>query len=451
MLILRRYRRHAILPPRWEMPLDIVIGSQWGDEGKGRIIDLLAGDADIVARFNGGDNAGHSVTVADQLFKLHLIPSGIIQPHTICVMGAGMVVNPQVLLEEVDHLTQLGIDASPQRLKLSYAAHLITPAHTALDGAEESEKGQGLLGTTRRGIGPAYSDKATRIGLRAEDLLNEDLLHQKLDRILDHANRLLEHVYNKEPLDKESIRRAFHIYADRLRPYITDVGAFVHDKLNRHGTVLAEGAQGTLLDLDHGTYPFVTSSHPTAPGALLGLGIGPQHIRRIIGITKAFQTRVGEGPFPTEASGDTAAQLRGTGEHPWDEFGTTTGRPRRCGWLDAVLLRYTARINGFTEIALTKLDILSNIDPLNICVSYQRGEQQFKDLPQGPADLSPFSPILEPLPGWENDLTQIRSWNDLPSAARSYIERVETLTGLNVRLISVGPERDQIIDRPLSE
>jgi len=433
------------------MPLDIVIGSQWGDEGKGRIIDLLAGDADIVARFNGGDNAGHSVTVADQLFKLHLIPSGIIQPQTICVMGAGMVVNPQILLEEVDHLTKLGIDASPQRLKLSYAAHLITPAHTALDGAEESEKGKGLLGTTRRGIGPTYADKAQRIGLRAEDLLNEGLLRQKLDRILDHANRLLEHVYNLEPLDKEPIRHAFHSYADRLRPYITNVGALVHDKLNSHGTVLAEGAQGTLLDLDHGTYPFVTSSHPTAPGALLGLGIGPQHIRRIIGITKSFQTRVGEGPFPTEASGDTAARLRGTGEHPWDEFGTTTGRPRRCGWLDAVLLRYTARINGFTEIALTKLDILTNIDPLNIGVSYQRGEHQFKDLPQGPADLSPFSPVLEPLPGWENDLTQIRSWNDLPSAARSYIERVETLTGLSVRLISVGPERDQIIDRSLSE
>ncbi|NOR90717.1 MAG: adenylosuccinate synthase, partial [Anaerolineales bacterium] len=232
------------------MPLDIVIGSQWGDEGKGRIIDLLAGDADIVARFNGGDNAGHSVTVADQLFKLHLIPSGIIQPHTICVMGAGMVVNPQILLEEVDHLTQLGIDVSPQRLKLSYAAHLITPAHTALDGAEESEKGQGLLGTTRRGIGPTYADKATRIGLRAEDLLNDDLLHQKLDRILDHANKLLEHVYDMEPLDKESIRRAFHTYADRLRPYITNVGALVHDKLSNHGTVLAEGAQGTLLDLD---------------------------------------------------------------------------------------------------------------------------------------------------------------------------------------------------------
>jgi adenylosuccinate synthase len=262
---------------------------------------------------------------------------------------------------------------------------------------------------------------------------------------------LLEHVYNKEPLNKEPIQNGFLAYADRLRPYITDVGALVHDKLNLHGTVLAEGAQGTLLDLDHGTYPFVTSSHPTAPGALLGLGIGPQHIRRIIGITKSFQTRVGEGPFPTEASDDTSARLRGSGEHPWDEFGTTTGRPRRCGWLDAVLLRYTARINGFTEIALTKLDILSNIDPLNICVSYQRGEQQFKDLPQGPADLSLFKPVLDPLPGWETDLTQIRSWNDLPSPARSYIERVETLTGLSVRLISVGPERDQIIDRSLSE
>ncbi len=433
------------------MPLDIVIGSQWGDEGKGRIIDFLAGNADIVARFNGGDNAGHSVTVADQVFKLHLIPSGIIQPQTICAMGAGMVVNPRVLLEEVDHLTQLGIDASPQRLKLSYAAHLITPAHTALDGAEESEKARGQLGTTRRGIGPTYSDKAARIGLRAEDLLNKDVLHQKLDRILDHANRLFENVYHQEPLDKEPIQHAFHAYANRLQPYITDVGSLVHDKLNNHGTVLAEGAQGTLLDLDHGTYPFVTSSHPTAPGALLGLGIGPQHIRRIIGITKAFQTRVGEGPFPTESSGDTAARLRGTGEHPWDEFGTTTGRPRRCGWLDAVLLRYTARINGFTEIALTKLDILTNIDPLNICVAYQSGEQQFDDLPQGPADLSPFSPVLEPLTSWEEDLTKIRTWNDLPSQAQAYIERIETLTGLRIRLISVGPERDQIIDRSPSE
>ena len=433
------------------MPLDIVIGSQWGDEGKGRIIDLLARDADIVARFNGGDNAGHSVTVADQLYKLHLIPSGILQPHTICVMGSGMVVNPRVLIEEIDHLTQHGIDASPQRLKLSCAAHLITPAHTALDGAEEGMRGQGQLGTTRRGIGPTYSDKATRIGMRAEDLLDEDLLPEKLGRILDKANSLLEHVYQQEPLDKETILHAFLGHADRLRPYISDIGVLVHDKIKRQGTVLAEGAQGTLLDLDHGTYPFVTSSHPTSPGALLGLGIGPQHIRRIIGITKAFQTRVGEGPFPTEASKDTAARLRGTGEHPWDEFGTTTGRPRRCGWLDTVLLRYSSRINGFTEIALTKLDILSNIDPLNLCVAYQQGQKQFNDLPRGPADLSAFNPVYESLSGWPDDLTRIKSWNELPPPAQAYVERIEDLTGVQVRLISVGPERDQMIDRSASD
>ena len=429
------------------MPLDIVVGSQWGDEGKGRIIDLLARDADIVARFNGGDNAGHSVTVGDQLFKLHLIPSGIIHPHTLCVMGAGMVINPEILLAEIDQLSQLGIDASPERLKLSHAAHLITSAHTALDGAEESEKGKEQIGTTRRGIGPTYADKANRIGLRAEDLLDEDMLSKKLDTLLDHANRLLEQIYHQEPLKKKPIQQAFQAYAGRLRPYISDVSTLVQDNLHDQGNVLAEGAQGTLLDLDYGTYPFVTSSHPTAPGALLGLGIGPQHIRRIIGITKAFQTRVGEGPFPTEVSGDTALRLRGTGEHPWDEFGTTTGRPRRCGWLDAVLLRYTSRINGLTEIALTKLDILSNIDPVNICVAYQSGEQLFDDLPRGPADLSPFSPILEPLSGWEDDLTQINSWNELPTQAKAYVERIEILTGLRIQLISVGPERDQVIHR----
>jgi adenylosuccinate synthase len=429
------------------MPLDVIVGAQWGDEGKGRITDLLSAEADIVARYSGGDNAGHTVTVGDQIFKLHLIPSGIINPRTNCLLGAGMVVNPSKLLEEIDRLTSLGIDVSPNRLKLSSAAHIVTPAHIALDGAEESSRGEKTIGTTRRGIGPAYTDKATRRGLRAGAMAHPEEFAGSVHTHMQLAGEVLEKIYDQEPPDPSKTASAYCEYAMRLHPYLADIGNLVALALEEGKSVLAEGAQGTLLDLDHGTYPFVTSSHPTTPGALLGLGVGPKYIRRIIGVTKAFQTRVGSGPFPTEVFDDTADKLRGTGENPWDEFGTTTGRPRRVGWLDGVLLRYAVRVNSFTELALTKLDILTDLNPLHLCIAYQYEKKLLTDLPDGPADLSPFVPEYEKLPVWHTDLQQARSWAELPPEAQTYVQRVESLANLNVQMVSVGPERDQVILR----
>ncbi|MGD2161509.1 MAG: adenylosuccinate synthase [Anaerolineales bacterium] len=429
------------------MPLNLIIGAQWGDEGKGRITDLLAEDADIVARFSGGDNAGHSVTVGDQLFKLHLIPSGIIQPGTVCCLGSGMVINPKKLIEEMDQLEALGVDVSPARVRISGAAHIITPAHILLDSAKEMQRGDDQIGTTKRGIGPAYTDKTARSGIRVEAMLDPESLRQKMKAHLTGASILLENVFAYEkPAIEESVQ-AFLGFAERLRPYIAEVGSLIAEALQAGQKVLAEGAQGTLLDLDHGTYPFVTSSHPTTAGALLGLGVGPGHLERIVGVTKAFQTRVGEGPFPTELSGKLANQLRGTGENPWDEFGTTTGRPRRVGWLDGVLLRYAQRVNGFTELAITKLDILSGLNDIQFCTGYSTKNGLFEQLPSSPSDLSPYEPVYERLDGWDEDITDIKSWSELPSPAKKYIEFIEAFTGLPVRLISVGPERDQVIRR----
>lgn len=429
------------------MPLDIVIGAQWGDEGKGRIVDLLASRADVVVRVGGGDNAGHTVTVNGQIFRLHLIPSGITHPHTTCLLGSGMVINPARLVEEIDHLTARGLDASPKRLRICNAAHIITPAHLALDGAEEELRSKGGLGTTRRGIGPAYTDKAARRGLRAERMRDPEDFGRQVEAHVRAAGQLLERMYDVAGPDPEAAGRAYREHAERLRPHLADTGLLVAAALDSDQDVLAEGAQGTLLDLDHGTYPYVTSSNPTVAGALLGLGVGPRHVRRIIGVTKAFQTRVGTGPFPTEVSGALAERLRGTGENPWDEFGTTTGRPRRCGWLDGVLLRYAARVNSFTELALTKLDILSGIDPIRLAVAYLAGGHRHLQPPDGVTDLSPFEPELEELPGWHEDLTSMAAWDSLPPAARDYVRRVEQVSGVPVSALSVGPQRDQIILR----
>jgi len=427
------------------MPLDLILGAQWGDEGKGRITDILARNADVVARFSGGDNAGHSVTVKDRLFQLHLVPSGIVHPHTVCLMGAGMVINPAKLLAEMDTLQGAGIEITPERLRISTSAHLITPAHLALDGAEEQTRGAAKLGTTRRGIGPAYTDKTARHGIRLEAMLSDQEFQSRLRQHLERANHTLETIYNLEGIDIPAALEDYQTFAERLRPHLADTGYFLANSLLQGQRVLGEGAQGTLLDLDHGTYPFVTSSHPTTAGALLGLAIGPQHLDRIIGVAKAFQTRVGEGPFPSEIHGHAAERLRGSGEHPWDEYGTTTGRPRRCGWLDLVLLRYAQRVNGFTELALTKLDILSGLEPLQLCTGYHEGEADLTDLVAGPSRLDRYQPLLEELAGWAQDLTPIRAWNDLPPKARNYIQRIETSTAIPVRMISVGPERDQII------
>jgi len=427
------------------MTLQVIVGAQWGDEGKGRIVDWFAAQADFSARYNGGDNAGHTVTVGNQIFKLHLIPSGVIHPRIVAILGNGMVVNPRTLFEEMDMLQRAGISVPPERLRLSYAAHLITPAHQALDKALEASRGKGNIGTTGRGIGPAYTDKATRRGLRAADMLAPDFCERIGDHVAE-ANRTLT-MLAAPVLDPEPVCEEFRAYAERLKPYIADTALELYSALKVGKTVLAEGAQGTLLDIDFGTYPFVTSSSTTAPGALTGLGLGldAAHDARVIGVVKAFQTRVGSGPFPTEVFDDLALRLRGSGEHPWDEYGTTTGRPRRVGWLDGVLLKYAIRINGISELAVTKLDILSGLDNLRLCVAYEADGARLNDIPCGPSNLQTFTPVYEELPGWSEDVSAVRRWSDLPSAAQTYLERLAGLAGVPVRLVSVGPEREQVV------
>lgn len=427
------------------MPLDIIVGAQWGDEGKGRIVDLLSAQSDYVARYNGGDNAGHTVTTGSQTFKLHLLPSGMIHPRTKGVLGSGMVINPATLLNEMEVLKRSGLAVDIDRLQISYAAHLITPAHIALDRAKEKARRTGMIGTTLRGIGPAYTSKAARSGLRLEAFLEHGQLHQRLEEQIEETNDILVHIYHEETLDAQKIIAEYSTYAEILRPFIKDTSLTLFNALQKGASVLAEGAQGTLLDLDQGTYPFVTSSHPTAPGALIGLGLGAGWTRRVIGVTKAFQTRVGEGPFPTELHDDLAGRLRGTGANPWDEYGTTTGRPRRVGWLDLPLLRYAARINGLTELMLTKLDVLSGFESIQICTAYQRGAQTFTDLPLGAASFSGMQPIYDILPGWGEDLHTMTTWEELPQSGRAYVRFIEEKVGLPIRLVSVGPERNQAL------
>ena len=429
------------------MPFSIVVGAQWGDEGKGRIVDLLAENTDIVARYSGGDNAGHTVNVQGENFKLHLLPSGIIHPQTISLLGNGMVINPAVLLNEIEQIRASGIFVSPERVFISHAAHIITPGHIALDAGQEKVRGKDQIGTTQRGIGPAYTSKVSRSGLRMEDMLIPVRFKEKLEAHLEEVNQQLSSWGEQNLLSISEIVREYIDYAGVLSPYISDVSLIANRALNAGKKILAEGAQGTLLDLDHGTYPYVTSSSPIAPGALLGLGLGIGSADKVIGVVKAFQTRVGEGPFPTELFGDTAIRLRGTGENDWDEFGTTTGRPRRVGWLDTVLLRYSTRINGVTELALTKLDILSGFKALKICTGYQIKGEAHSDLPLGPTNISEVKPEYEELAGWDEELGDIRSWKKLPEAAKGLINRIEEITGKPVSTISVGPERSQVILR----
>jgi adenylosuccinate synthase len=429
------------------MSLQIIVGTQWGDEGKGRIVDWFAANADFNARYNGGDNAGHTVTVGKNIFKLHLMPSGVIHPGVVGILGNGMVINPRTLFDEMEKLGQAGIRLSPERLRISYAAHLITPAHQALDKALESARGKSNIGTTGRGIGPAYTDKATRRGLRLGEMFSADFSEHVGDHVLE-TNRTLE-MLGSDTLDPAPIAAQYRDFAERLKPFITDVSIELNAALKNHKTVLVEGAQGTLLDIDFGTYPFVTSSSVTAPGALTGLGLGLDAAEgaSVTGVVKSFQTRVGSGPFPTELFGNEALRLRGTGANPWDEYGTTTGRPRRVGWLDGVLLRYAVRLNGISELAVTKLDILSGLERLKLCTGYLQDGKALNDLLLGPADLSPFEPVYEELPGWSQDLSEVRRWSDLPSTARKYLERVSEIAGIPVRFVSVGPERDQLIER----
>jgi adenylosuccinate synthase len=429
------------------MPATIVVGTQWGDEGKGKVIDWLAEEADLVARYAGGDNAGHTVTVAGERFALHLIPSGILYPGKLCLMGGGMVINPTSLLTEMDDLAARGVDVSPTRLKLSVGAHLILPYHIALDGAQEAGRGGEAIGTTRRGIGPAYTDKSARVGLRAGAMSDPEGFAEKVHQLVSDKNRILTSVYGQAPLDAKATAADFFDYARRLAPYLADVSLIVNQALGANKSLLCEGAQGTMLDLDRGTYPFVTSSSPIAGGALTGLGFGPSHVERVIGLVKAFTTRVGAGPFVTELLDECGEKMRGTGDQPWDEFGTTTGRPRRCGWLDAVILRYAARVNGLTHLALTKLDILSGFETIKIAVAYDYAGERLEQLPRDSTVLAACQPAYEELPGWSENIRDARTLDDLPAAARRYVERIERLSGVPIALIGVGPGREETILR----
>lgn len=431
------------------MPLDIITGAQWGDEGKGRVVDLFSEQADLVARYNGGDNAGHTVTVGEQIYKLHVIPSGIIHPQTISVLGSGMVINPSTFAEELRQFQCGGIEITPQRLWISDAAQLITPGHQLLDRAQEAALGKGQIGTTGRGIGPAYIDKAARRGIRAGEIEDEASFEEHVYHHFESVNDQLTDLYHQESVNIRQAVDEFLAAAFQLKPYIRRIGPGIQAALHSGKRVLAEGAQGTLLDLDQGTYPYVTSSCTTSSGIFSGLGIGIYPVRKVVGVTKAFQTRVGAGPFPTEQSGNTAEFLRGSGSNPWDEYGTTTGRPRRVGWLDLVLLQYAHEINGFTELFLTKLDVLSGLEQIQVCTSYTHGPRILKTLDfSGDARLlAECAPVYETLPGWQEDIRSIRSWDELPAAARDYVCFIEQFIGLPVANISVGPERNALIAR----
>ena len=428
------------------MPLNIIIGAQWGDEGKGRFTDLLAASTDAVGRFSGGDNAGHTVTVGDEVFKLHLIPSGIIHENVMCVIGNGVVMNPAVFIREMDALIERGVDVGPGRLKISRACHIISPAHIALDKAKETQLGKGAIGTTLRGIGPAYMDKIGRTGLRAGLFAHPEELADAIHAHIAAHNETLTKIYGAEPLDATAVAAEYAAYAQRLAPHLTDSSVILGDLLKNGRSVLAEGAQGTFLDIDHGTYPFVTSSSPTAGGALTGLGVGPKMVGRVIGVCKAFTSRVGSGPFPCESDGETAVRLRGTGANPWDEFGTTTGRARRVGWLDLVMLRHAGRINSFTEIAITKLDILSGLAEVPVCVAYKLDGEVIDYFPHSLEELGRCEPVFEVLEGWQEDVTGARTWDDLPKAAQKYIEYIAKDTQTPISYVSVGPGRAQVVD-----
>lgn len=426
------------------MPVTILIGAQWGDEGKGRFVDWFAAEADVVARYAGGDNAGHTVAVGDTVYKMHLIPSGVLHAGVVSLMGNGMVINPANLVSEINTLREQGVTITPDNLIISSRAHIITPAHIELDRAKEAARGESAIGTTLRGIGPAYLDKTGRKGIRVGQMLDLEMFAESLEKSLQvHHEQLIRDGASGFDI-KDSVQRYVDA-AETLRPFIQDTSVYLSKRLQAGATVIGEGAQGTLLDVDHGSYPFVTSSSPTAGGALTGLGIGPTQVEKVVGVAKAFSTRVGGGPMPTEQDGEVAARLRGSGENFWDEFGTTTGRPRRCGWLDVSLLRYAAVINGFTELVLTKLDILSGFDELQIATAYELDGECIEFPPSTTSELGVVQPIYETMAGWSEDISGARKLEDLPQAARDYIQRVSELCGVPIHMVSVGPERDQVV------
>ena len=421
------------------MPVIAIIGAQWGDEGKGKIVDLLAEQADMVMRFSGGDNAGH--TVVNQLgkFALHLVPSGIFSPKAISVIGNGVAVNPRVLFDELDGLRQRDVDTS--RLFISDRAHLVMPYHILLDGLEEEARGGKAIGTTRKGIGPAFADKAARLGIRTCDLLDRDVFRERLHAVLAHKNTLLTKVYNVEPLSEDEVYREYCRYGEILAPHICDTTALLEKAINDGKQVMLEGAQGTLLDPDFGTYPYATSSSPLAGGGCLGAGLGPTRIDEILGVFKAYCTRVGGGPMPTELEDEIGASIREQGH----EYGTTTGRPRRCGWFDAVAAKFSTRVNGYTQAIITRLDVLDTLPAIKICTGYELNGEKIDYFPASAATLEKCRPVYEELPGWQTPISDIRDFEQLPSEARQYLSRLEELIACPTSIISVGMRREQTI------
>ena len=418
----------------------VIVGTQWGDEGKGKIVDLLAEHADAVVRFQGGNNAGHTMVVGGEQLITHLIPSGILQ-QKVCMIGNGVVVDPAILIEEFDHLTSRSVDISPDNLKISEKAHLIMPYHKQIDHAREKLKGDKKIGTTGRGIGPAYEDKATRRGIRFVDLLDPEEFREKVNTILDEKNFYLKHYLSAETLDGARIIDQYEAYAERLAPYVTNVSIIIDRTIKNGQQVLFEGAQGTHLDIDHGTYPFVTSSNTIAGNACCGAGVGPAAITDVIGIVKAYTTRVGKGPFPTELFDEAGDRIQEKGA----EFGATTGRRRRCGWLDTVILRNSVRLNGLTSLAVTKLDVLDGLESLKICTGYEYKGEILNTFPASLKVLGDCQPVYETLPGWPDNITDAKEMNDLPANVINYLNRIEELTETPIHIVSVGAERNQTI------
>jgi adenylosuccinate synthase len=421
------------------MPAIVLVGAQWGDEGKGKATDLLGGRVDYVVRYQGGNNAGHTVVIGDRKFALHLLPSGILTPEVIPVIGNGVVIDPAVLLDEMAGLNERGVDTS--KLLISSNAHLITPFHVTLDKVTERFLGKARIGTTGRGIGPTYSDKIARIGIRVQDLFDPSILVQKVESSLEGKNQVLVKVFNRRAINAEEIAEQLLGYADVLRPYVADTSRILNDALDDDRVVLLEGGQGTLLDVDHGTYPFVTSSSPTAGGACTGSGIGPTRITRVIGILKAYTTRVGSGPFPTELFDEDGERLQRVG----GEVGVTTGRSRRCGWFDVPIARYATRVNGLTDIFLTKLDVLTGFERIPVCVAYDIDGERTADIPMTQTEFHHATPVYEYLPGWTEDISMATSFADLPANARAYVEFLEAASGARISAIGVGQDRDATI------
>ena len=420
------------------MAVQVVVGAQWGDEGKGKIVDMLSEHVDIVARYQGGANAGHTVCIGEREYVLHLIPSGIFHPHITCVIGNGVVIDPNALMQEIAHLEAAGINIKG-RLLISHNAHLIMPYHKLLDTIRE--QGTAKIGTTGRGIGPAYIDKFMRTGIKIVDLLDRDVLAAKLKTNIEEKNQILTKVYGETKMDVDALIGEYQEFDKKIDEYITDTALYLNRALKQGKTIIAEGAQGALLDVDHGTYPFVTSSNPTAGGACTGLGIPPTAVNSIVGIVKAYCTRVGNGPFPTELTDATGERLRSIGH----EFGATTGRPRRCGWFDAVAMRYSAMINGIEKIAITKLDVLDQFEEVRVCIGYEYGGRRLKTFPTDVKSLTHITPIYESFEGWKTTLAGVSSYADLPAHARRYVEALAHLCGTPLWIVSVGPRRDQTI------